>query len=62
MPYEPTHPPEFAVGDPIKLYLEGHPYHGTITRRWWDEDALDWRYTVSGLGACEIPAYDVHAL
>ena len=62
MPYEPTYPPEFAVGDRVLLYLEDQEYHGTITRRWWDEDALDWVYNVSGLDACEIAAFEVHAL
>ena len=58
----PTHPAEFAVGDAVKLYLEGYICHSTITARWFDPDVLDWFYEVAGFAGCEIPAYEVHAI
>lgn len=58
----PTYEPEFALGQPVLLYLDGQPCHTTITRRFWDADIEDWIYQVSGLAGCDIPAYEIHAI
>lgn len=58
----PTHPAEFALGQPVLLYLEGQECRSVIIRRWFDPDVLDWFYEVAGLAGCEIPVYEVHAI
>jgi hypothetical protein len=56
----PPYPAEFALGQPVVLYLEGQTYRSTITRAYWDAGVEDWLYRVAGLPDCEIPAYEIH--
>ncbi len=56
----PTYPAEFAIGQPVVLYLEGVTYRSTITRAYWDVAQDAWIYQVSGLPHCEISANEIH--
>ena len=56
----PTYASEFALGQPVLIYLEGVTYRSTITRAYWDAGAEDWIYQVAGLPGCEFPPYEVH--
>ena len=56
----PTYPAEFAIGQPVLLYLEGQTYRSTITRAYWDTGVEDWLYQVAGFAGCEISANEIH--
>ena len=55
----PTYPAEFALGQPVRLYLEGQRCETTITQRRFDPDEEIWLYKVAGFAACDIPADDL---
>jgi len=55
----PTYPAEFALGQPVLMFLDGQPCYTTITQRRFDPDEGIWFYKVRGFNACDIPADDL---
>jgi hypothetical protein len=55
----PTYSAEFAIGQPVKMFLDGQECRTTITQRRFDPDEEIWLYKVKGFAACDIPADDL---
>jgi len=52
----PTSPAQFALGQPVLMFLDGQRCETTVTQRRFDPDKGIWFYKVRGFNACDIPA------
>jgi hypothetical protein len=52
----PAYPAEFALGQPVLMFLDGQRCETTVIQRRFDPDAGCWFYKVRGFNACDIPA------